>query len=302
MRINGVEIVDTFAEAFGMWGARFCVTAENSRWLDAAARSVTGFATSVIGCGCEAGIERYLDTSETPDGRPGVHVLLFTPSKKNMGKQLVGRIGQAVMTCPTTACFDALEGSERVPVGAGLRYFGDTFQVSKMLDGKRYWRVPVMEGEFLVSDSFGMQKGVGGGNFLIIGRDAASVLRAAEAAVDAIGSLQGVILPFPGGVVRSGSQVGSRYSFLPASTNVAFCPTLRGLVESALPDDSNSVLEIVIDGLDDEGVAEAMRTGIRAACIEGILQITVGNYGGSLGDHLFRLHEILEKSAGDGNE
>lgn len=197
MRINGVEIVDTFAEAFGMWGARFCVTAENSRWLDAAARSVTGFATSVIGCGCEAGIERYLDTSETPDGRPGVHVLLFYPSKKNMGKQLVGRIGQAVMTCPTTACFDALEGSERVPVGAGLRYFGDTFQVSKMLDGKRYWRVPVMEGEFLVSDSFGMQKGVGGGNFLIIGRDAASVLRAAEAAVDAIGSLQELSFPSP---------------------------------------------------------------------------------------------------------
>lgn len=301
MRINGVEIADTFAEAFGMWCARFCVTAENERWLHAVAGSVTGFATSVIGCGCEAGIERFLEPSETPDERPGVHILLFTPSKKNMGKQLVGRIGQAVMTCPTTACFDALEGSERVPLGAGLRYFGDTFQVSKMLDGRRYWRIPVMEGEFLVSDSLGMQKGVGGGNFLIIGRDAASVLRAAEAAVDAMEGLRGVILPFPGGVVRSGSQVGSKYSFLPASTNVAFCPTLRGIVESALPEDANSVLEIVIDGLDDKSVEKAMEQGIRAACIEGILQITAGNYGGSLGDHLFKLHEIFKKSAGDHN-
>ncbi|HDQ92552.1 MAG TPA: formylmethanofuran--tetrahydromethanopterin N-formyltransferase, partial [Synergistetes bacterium] len=274
MRINGVEIVDTFAEAFGMWGARFCITAENMRWLDAAARSVTGFATSVIGCGCEAGIERWLEPSEAPDGRPGVNVLFFTPSKKNLGKQLVGRIGQSVMTCPTTACFDALEGTERVPVGAGLRYFGDTFQASKMLEGKRYWRIPVMEGEFLVSDSFGIQKAVGGGNFLIAGKDPASVLSAAEAAVDAVEDLPGAILPFPGGVVRSGSQVGSRYSFLPASTNVAFCPTLRGLVESDLPEEANSVLEIVVDGLDDEAVAEAMRVGIRAACIEGVLQIT----------------------------
>ena len=158
-----------------------------------------------------------------------------------------------------------------------------------------------MEGEFLVSDSLGMQKGVGGGNFLIIGRDAASVLRAAEAAVDAMEGLRGVILPFPGGVVRSGSQVGSKYSFLPASTNVAFCPTLRGIVESALPEDANSVLEIVIDGLDDMSVEKAMEQGIRAACIEGILQITAGNYGGSLGDHLFKLHEIFKKSAGDHN-
>lgn len=301
MKIKSVEIVDTFAEAFGMWGARFCITTENERWLNAAARSVTGFATSVIGCGCEAGVERYLDPSETPDGRPGVHILLFTPSKKNMGKQLVGRIGQAVMTCPTTACYDAIKGSERVPVGAGLRYFGDTFQVSKVMKGQRYWRIPVMEGEFLVSDSFGMQKGVGGGNFLIAGKDASSVLRAAEAAADAIEDLPGVILPFPGGVVRSGSQVGSRYSFLPASTNVAYCPTLGGLAERALPEGANSVLEIVIDGLDDGAVAEAMRRGIRAACIDGILQITAGNYDGSLGDHLFYLHEILERSIGDGN-
>lgn len=294
MEINGVEIADTFAEAFGMWATRFCITAADDYWLEAAARSVTGFATSVIGCGCEAGVEEMVPPECTLDGRPGVHVLLFVPSRKNMEKQLLGRVGQAVMTCPTTACYSAMEGSESVPVGASLRYFGDTFQVSKVVDGHRYWRVPVMEGEFVVSDTFGMQKAVGGGNFLIVAKNPASALNAARAAVEAMASLPGVILPFPGGVVRSGSQVGSRYSFLQASTNVAYCPTLKGLVETELPKEANSVLEIVIDGVDGASVEEAMRKGIPAACMDGVLQITAGNYGGSLGEHLFHLHPLLE--------
>ncbi|MCF7935677.1 MAG: formylmethanofuran--tetrahydromethanopterin N-formyltransferase [Synergistales bacterium] len=293
MLINGVEVVDTFAEAFGMWGTRFCITAADDHWLQAAAGSVAGFATSVIGCGCEAGVERWRSPEETPDGRPGVDVLLFVPSKKNMEKQLIGRVGQAVMTCPTTACYAALEGERSVAVGARLRYFGDTFQVSKLLEGRRYWRIPVMGGEFVVSDSFGMQKGVGGGNFLIIATDQPSALKAARAAVEAMTSLKGSILPFPGGVVRSGSQVGSRYAFLPASTNVAYCPVLKGAVESALPDEANAVLEIVIDGLDRESVEEAMRTGITAACLEGVLQIGAGNYGGSLGDHCIGLYDLF---------
>jgi formylmethanofuran--tetrahydromethanopterin N-formyltransferase len=298
MEINGVEIADTFAEAFGMWVTRFCITAADEHWLEAAAKSVTGFATSVIGCGCEAGVEGRVPPEDTPDGRPGVNILLFVPSKKNMEKQLLGRVGQAVMTCPTTACYSAMEGSESVPVGDSLRYFGDTFQVSKVIDGRRFWRVPVMEGEFVVSDTFGMQKAVGGGNFLIVAREPVFALSAARAAVEAMDPLPGIILPFPGGVVRSGSQVGSRYSFLPASTNVAYCPTLKGLVETDLPEEANSVLEIVIDGVDGPSVEEAMRRGIRAACVDGVLQITAGNYGGSLGEHLFHLHSLLETQVG----
>ncbi len=293
MRINGVEIEDTFAEAFKMWGARLIITAVNRRWALIAAQVTTGFATSVIGCGCEAGIERELSSDETPDGRPGVSVLIFTPSRKGLGEQLLLRIGQGIMTCPTTACYNGLVSQEQVDVGGKLRYFGDGFQSSKLLEGRRFWRVPVMEGEFLVEESFGLQKGVGGGNFLILGESTEATLAAAEAAVEAMRQVQGVILPFPGGIVRSGSKVGSRYRFLPASTNTAYCPTLRSLVDSALPEGVNSVLEVVIDGLTATAVREAMRVGVRAACRHGVVRISAGNYGGTLGQFQFHLREIL---------
>jgi formylmethanofuran--tetrahydromethanopterin N-formyltransferase len=212
-----------------------------------------------------------------------------------LGKRLLERIGQCVLTCPTTACFDGLPGSgRRVPAGGQLRVFGDRHQASKVIGGRRYWRVPVMEGEFLVEESFGVAEAVGGGNFLILADSAGAALAAAEAAVDAIGRVADVILPFPGGVVRSGSKVGSSYPGLIASTNEAYCPTLRASVASALPAGVNSVLEIVIDGLGEGAVADAMRVGIRAAAAtDGVRAITAGNYGGKLGKYHFRLHDLL---------
>ena len=188
LKLKGVTVVDTFAEAFPMWGARIVITAESAGWAGEAARSVTGFATSVIGCKCEAGVERVLDPAETPDGRPGVSVLLFAPDRDGLAKRLVERVGQSVLTCPTTACFSGLEGEETVDVGGQLRYFGDGYQASKVLDGSRYWRVPVMEGEFLVEERFGVVEGVAGGNIIMLGRDAESALRASEAAAAATSS------------------------------------------------------------------------------------------------------------------
>lgn len=289
--INGVEIEDTFAEAFKMWGTRVLITAYNRYWAQQAALKMTGFATSVIGCKCEAGIEG--EVTDTPDGRPGISVLFFTPSRDDLGKRLLERIGQTVLTCPTTACFNGLEAPDRFSVGRQLRYFGDGYQVSKLWAGRRLWRIPVMEGEFLVEDRFGMQRSVGGGNFLILGESLEATLNAAERAVEAMQRVPGVVLPFPGGVVRSGSKPSSRYRFLPASTNDAFCPTLRGVVRSALPEGVNCVLEIVIDGLSLPAVEEAMRVGIRAACQPGIRRISAGNYGGSLGQFNIHLHKVL---------
>jgi formylmethanofuran--tetrahydromethanopterin N-formyltransferase len=290
--INGVEIEDTFAEAFKMWGARVVITAKNRKWALEAATKMTGFATSVIGCKCEAGIEGEVE--DTPDGRPGVSVLLFTPSKDDLPKRLMERIGQTVMTCPTTACFNGLSAPDKVSIGGQLRYFGDGYQMSKVIDGRRFWRIPVMEGEFLIEEKFGIQRSVGGGNFLILGETPDVTLEAAERAVEAMQRVRGVVLPFPGGIVRSGSKTRSRYKFLIASTNDAFCPTLRGVVESAVPEGVNSVLEIVIDGLDIEAVEEATRVGIRAACIPGVRRISAGNYGGTLGQFQIHLHKVLE--------
>jgi formylmethanofuran--tetrahydromethanopterin N-formyltransferase len=295
VEIRGVAIEDTFAEAFGMRGARAVITARTARWAREAALKMTGFATSVIACKCEAGIERELAPEETPDGRPGVSVLLFTMDSDSLPKRLVERIGQTVLTCPTTACFDGLpDAPDRMPVGRSLRVFGDGFQASKVIGGERFWRIPVMEGEFLVQESFGKVKGVGGGNFLILAESADAALAAAEAAVDAMAGLPGVILPFPGGVVRSGSKVGSkRYKGMIATTNDAFSPTLRAVTQSSLPEDVNSVLEIVLDGLDPPSISAAMRSGIDAACREGVRAISAGNYGGKLGPHHFHLRQIM---------
>ena len=295
MKINGVAIADTFAEAFTMRVARIVITGRTAQWAREAAVKLTGFATSVIGCKCEAGIERPLVAAETPDGRPGVSVLFLTMDKASLPEQLIVRLGQTVLTCPTTACFDGLpEVPDRLAVGKALRVFGDGFQSSKVIGGKRYWRLPVMEGEFLVEETFGMLKGVGGGNFLILAADSDAALAAAEAAVAAMTDLPGVILPFPGGVVRSGSKVGSkRYKNMVATTNDPFDPTLRAVTESRIPEGVNSVLEIVLDGTDAPSIDTAMRAGIRAACRPGVKAITAANFGGKLGPHHFHLRKIM---------
>lgn len=293
--VNAVEIEDTFAEAFPMTAARVVVTAETPAWAATAGQAATGYAASVIGCDVEAGIERHLPPDETPDGRPGVALLFFGFSRDALQKAVSNRVAQCVLTCATTACYNGLAGDpgKTIKIGGNLRYFGDGWQISKLLDGKRYWRMPTMDGEFLCEDVFGTVKGVAGGNFLLLGETQAAALAAAEAAVAAIRQVPGVILPFPGGVVRSGSKVGSKYKGLKASTNDAYCPTLRGSVASALPAGVNAVYEIVIDGLDLAAVEEAMRVGVRAACRPGVVKVTAGNYGGKLGPHHLHLHKLL---------
>jgi len=294
---NGVRILDTFAEAFGMRAARVVITAQSAAWARTAAQSMTGFATSVIGCKVEAGVEAVLEPDATPDGRPGISVLLFGFDADGLQRALIDRVGQTVLTCPTTACYDGLpDATDRVIVGGQLRHFGDRFQASKVVNGQRYWRIPVMEGEFLVQEAFGVQRAIGGGNLLILAESTTHALAAAEAAVDAMRRVPGIILPFPGGIVRAGSKVGAKkYKNMVASTNDAYCPTLRGRdgVDSQLPESVNSVLEIVVDGLDRAAIEQALRAGLAAACQPGVVEISAGNYGGKLGKHHFHLHQLL---------
>ena len=294
MQIGSTRIADTFAEAFGVRCARLVVTAHDSHWLEAGLAAVCGYGTSVIGCDAEIGVEARLAPSETPDGRLGAAVLACSFSTEGLGRAVANRVAQCLLTCPTSAVYDGLPASgERIAVGGYVRSFGDGFEKSKLLDGRRYWRIPVMDGEFLVEETAGVVKGVAGGNLIVQGRSLEAALAAARRAVAAIAEVPGTITPFPGGVVRSGSKVGSRYAGLRASTNEAFCPGLVGRVASEVDPAASACLEIVIDGLDAAAVALAMRVGLRAAAGPDVPLISAGNYGGKLGKHHFRLHEIL---------
>lgn len=296
--INGVEIKDTFAEAFPMVATRIIITAVNYKWAKNAANTMVGFATSVIGCDVEAGIERKMKPSETPDGRTGFSILLFAMSQKALSNQLTKRVAQCVLTCPTSAVFAGIVDKKKdLPLGKYIRYFGDGYQISKVIGNTRYWRIPVMDGEFLCEESTSSASAIGGGNFLIMANSMTQALHACEAAIDAISSLPNLIMPFPGGGVRSGSKVGSRYKWLSASTHEAYCPTLKGLVPTSLRDDTAATMEIVIDGLSVQDIINAMRIGIGAVCelglSQGITTITAGHYGGRLGPYHFHLWEIM---------
>ncbi len=294
--LGDVEVADTFAEAFPMRFARLVITAATDAWALEAARSMTGFATSVIGCKCEAAIERALSGEETPDGRPGIAVLLFAMDRDGVGTRVIERVGQSVMTCPTTACFDGLPEAERtVPLGRSLRYFGDGFQASKVIAGRRFWRIPVMEGEFLVSEAVGVGRGVAGGNLVIGAGDDPRALAASQAAAEAMRG-EGIALPFPGGIVRSGSKVGALTSkSLPASTNHQMAPTLRAQVDDTLvPEGVGAMFEIVIDAVSEDAVREAMRRGLHAAAGAGAMHVTAANFGGKLGEFQFPLSELRD--------
>jgi formylmethanofuran--tetrahydromethanopterin N-formyltransferase len=297
MIINGVSIDDGFAEAFGMKATRLVITAQNLKWAHHSANALTGFATSVIACGVEAGIERELNVHETPDGRPGVSVLMFATSSKELVKQVERRVSMCVLTSPTSALFAGFREGEPVPLGKYVRFFGDGHQSSKLIAGRRYWRIPVMDGDFLAEDTTGMVSAIGGGNFMVLAKSQPQALAACEAAVEAMRRIPNVIMPFPGGIVRSGSKVGSRYPALRASTNDPFCPTIKAMTRTQLPMDVESVMEIVIDGLTEADIRTAMRAGIRAVCAlgaeSGITRVSAGDYGGKLGKYHFRLREIM---------
>jgi formylmethanofuran--tetrahydromethanopterin N-formyltransferase len=294
VQIGVTKIIDTFAEAFSMRYCRVLVTAYDSYWLEAAVREFCGYSTSVIACDCEAGLERWQDGTESLDGRPGASILAFGFSAEALGQAVSNRTGQCIMTCPSTAAFNGLtEAGQSVPWGSHLRFFGDGYQKSKLVADRRFWRIPVMDGEFVVEERIGISKGVAGGNIVIEGTDTPSALEAARRAIDELAAMPGIITPFPAGIARSGSKVGSRYKALKASTSDAFCPTLRGRVDSQLQPETNCALEIVIDGIDEMHVRRAMRTAIQAAAGENIAAISAGNYGGKLGKYQLKLIELF---------
>jgi formylmethanofuran--tetrahydromethanopterin N-formyltransferase len=291
-----LKVQDTFAEMFPLWAGRILITAENEKWAQIAAKVTTGFATSVIMAPAEAAIERTVAAAETPDNRPGILVQIYNRDRFTLKHQLMERIGQCIMTCPTTTAFNGLLGKRVLRIGSSLRYFGDGFQKKTMVADRKCWKIPVMEGNFIVEDGFGAMEAVAGGNFMIFAETQQTGLAASEAAADAIRQrAPDVIMPFPGGVCRSGSKAGSLKYKMKASTNHPYCPTLRTLVpDSVVPENVNSVYEIVINGLTLDAVKNAMKQGVTAAAnMPGVVKITAGNYGGKLGPFKAFLKEAI---------
>jgi formylmethanofuran--tetrahydromethanopterin N-formyltransferase len=293
---NVCTIVDTFAEMFPMWAGRVLITADNGKWALTAAQVATGLATSVILSPAEAGIEGTVAT-ETPDGRTGVLIQIYNRNRFELKGQMILRIGQCIMTCPTASAFDGMpQAKRRLRVGRSLRYFGDGFQKKAMVGDRKVWKIPVMEGYFVVEDSFGAAEAVAGGNLLIMAKDRPTGLEAAERAVNAIkAEASDIVMPFPGGVCRSGSKAGSLKYKLKASTNHSFCPQLRALVsDSQVPSGVECVYEIVVNGLTLDAVKRAMSAGIRTAVgVFGVVRISAGNYGGKLGPYKAVLKDLL---------
>jgi len=283
---NTVKIQDTFAEMFPLWVGRVLITAQNEKWAQIAASLTTGFATSVIAASAEASIERAVPADQTPDKRPGILIQIYNRDRFELKHQLMERIGQCTLTCPTTAAFNGLPGKRVLKVGSSLRYFGDGFQKKALIGGRKCWKIPVMEGNFIVEDGFGAQEGIAGGNFMIFAESQEAGLKAAEAAADAIrANAPDVIMIFPGGVCRAGSKAGSLKYKLKASTNHPYCPTLRTLVpDTVVPEGVTCVYEIVVNGLNLDAIKNAMKQGVTlAACYPGVIKISSGNYGGKLG-------------------
>jgi formylmethanofuran--tetrahydromethanopterin N-formyltransferase len=297
MELNGVEIEDTYAEAFGIKVARVLITGASKRWAMVAATEATGFGTSVIMCPAEAGIECVVDGDKTPDGRPGVYIQICTFGYKALEDQLLKRISQCVLTAPTTAVWNGLPDAEKqFDTGFKMKFFADGYESELEVGGRKVYAIPMMEGDFIIEHGIGAVDGVAGGNFFILADNQMAGLAAAENAVDAVMQLEGSITPFPGGIVASGSKPGAdTYTFMQATTNQRFAPTLKDKVKDTnIPADVNAVYELVINGVDIESVAAATKAGIKAAVkIPGIKKITAGNYGGTLGQFKVNLSDLF---------
>lgn len=281
------------AEAFAARYVRLILTAADEHWLAAAAGALCGYGTSVIGCDAEIAIERRLTAEESPDGRPGVAILAFGFRGRNVAQAVANRVGQTILTCPTAEVFDGLpKAADRAPLGDYLRYFGDGHE----REASDAWVIPIMEGEVAFPKTIGVAQGLAGGNLLLCGADQSQALEASRKAVEAVRDLPGVIMPFPGGVCRSGSKVGSRYQRLVASTNEAYCPTLYEKVVTKLPNEANCVYELIINGVDEAAVRRAMRAAIEATQTGELLAVTAADYGGRLGSIRIPLSDLLADS------
>lgn len=280
-----------------MYFGRVLITAITRRWALASAQSaVSGGGGASLS---ESGIECEVTPTATPDRRPGYIILVGRRFRKELGPGLMDQIRNNVVPVPTTAAFNAMPQTMTDLFAevkdSPVQIFGDGYEdIVEMYDREMY-RIPRMDGFFYIETKIGVRRGVGGGNFLIMGESQAATLLAAEAAMDAMKEVE--YLRAPTRPAASGSKVGGKtYVGVRATTNERYDPSItHRIADTRVPEEVHCIYELVIDGLTLDSVRKAMNLGINAATtIPGVKKITAVNFGGALGKINIGLYDVLQ--------
>ncbi|MEM2816578.1 MAG: formylmethanofuran--tetrahydromethanopterin N-formyltransferase [Candidatus Bathyarchaeia archaeon] len=296
-------IEDTYAEAFQGVYCRVIVTADDEETLVRAAEDATATPATVIGR-IEGGVEKWLSTRETPDGRKGAVLQFwgiidpkkpFSESLKKFEVELSYRIRQDILVKPFTAVFDALNASEgKLDMMERVGHCGDGYEWTEEKYARTVIVVPIMVPDFIIERYIGYARGVMGANFWIMCKTKEAVKEAGRKALEAIHEVEGVVTPFD--VCSAGSKPETRFPWIGPTTNHLYCPSLRKKLgaDSKVPEGVGYIPEVVINGVSLEAVKQAMRAGITAAAkVKGVVGISAGNYGGKLGDYRIYLRELF---------
>jgi len=298
-----VEIEDTYAEAFDGLYFRILVTADDEETLRRAAEDATATPSIVIGR-IEGGIERYVDESETPDGRLGAILQFWAALDKNkplnevvdkLYREFSYRIRQDILVKPFTAVFDlCTDPIGKIDAMERIGHCGDGYEWTERLYGREMIIIPIMVPDFKIERYLGYGRGVTGGNFWYMCETKKAVLEAGREALKAIGKIEGVITPFD--ICSAGSKAETKFPHIGPTTNHPYCPSLKDRLgeESKVPEGVNYIPEIVINGVTLKAVKEAMKAGIEAVSkVDGVVKVSAGNYGGKLGDYKIFLRELF---------
>jgi formylmethanofuran--tetrahydromethanopterin N-formyltransferase len=296
-----VIVEDTYAEAFDGLFCRIMITAKDETRLRRAAYGSTALPMTVIGR-TEGGVEKWLKTVETLDGRLGALVQFwggineskpFESSLRKFIKEASYRIRQEILVEPTTCVFNSLDSPTRFDAMETVGHCGDGYEWEEKHAGRHMINVPVMMPGFRIERYLAYGIGVSGGNLWLMCQDEDSALKAGDKALEAVYTVEGVITPFD--ICAAGSKPETKYPEIGPTTNHLYVPPLKERVaESKVPEGVKSIPEIVINGISLDRVKQAMKASIKAVkSIDGVVKISAGNYGGKLGKHKIYLRELL---------
>ena len=292
-----MELESTYCEAFDGLFARLCVTARDEKRLKRAAYGATALPSTVFG-ESEGGIEKWLNESETPDGRKGALVQLWVnygnDAVRTLEYELSKRIRQGILVVPTTSVFNALLDGN-IDTLERIGHCGDGYETIEQRFGREVIVVPIMMGEFVIERYIGCKKGVMGGNVWFLCETEDAALEAGEKAVRAINRIEGAITPFD--ICAAGSKPATNYPAIGPTTNHLYCPSLMHRIrESNVPPGVSCIPEIVINGVSLDSVKEAMYAAVDSVRdVDGLVKISAGNYGGALGTYRIYLPGARER-------